>query len=65
VSEQTPRSKLPQVNLFARPRRPPGRPRSRRLVEVSLIVAMVAIWGIVGVSVATLLGVGPHLSLGP
>jgi hypothetical protein len=60
-----PRSKLPQVNLFARPRRTGGGSRPRRLVEVGLIVAMIVIWGIVGVSVAMLLGVGPHLSLGP
>ena len=60
-----PRNKLPQVNLFARPRRSAGRSRPRRLVEASLIVAMVVIWGIVGLSVAVLLGVGPHLSLSP
>jgi hypothetical protein len=65
VNAQMPRNKLPQVNLFARPRRAGGRPRPRRLIEASLIVAMVVIWGIVGVSLAILLGVGPHLSLGP
>jgi hypothetical protein len=57
------RNKLPEVNLLAhssgrRLRTPP------RLLETSLIVVVLAIWGIVGVAVAMLLGWQPPLGLG-
>jgi hypothetical protein len=57
------RNKLPEVNLLAHA----GRRRLRtppRLLETSLIVVVIAIWGIVGVGLAMLLGWQAPLGLG-
>ena len=69
------RARYPEVNLLAggdasRQRLPeasstaPSKPRRRLVIAVAAVV-VVAIWSVVGVGVASLLGGLPHLPLGP
>lgn len=57
--------RVPQVNLFARPRRGFAVPIPTRYVEVALIAIVVLVWAAVGVAIALLFGWHPSLRTNP
>jgi hypothetical protein len=59
MSAVPPRRKVPQVNLFAPPRRSLRLPIPGRYVELALIGLVALIWGSIGVAIALLLGWHP------
>lgn len=56
--------RVPEVNLFAPPRRIVSTPIAAQSVELVLVVLVVIVWVAVGVGIALLFGWRPPVGLG-